>query len=64
MADSRWQITGETDWHILAVKRIFDLITSLLALIVLSPLMALIALAIKLNPTSSPTSTVRSRQKG
>jgi len=32
-----------------AVKRIFDLITSLLALIVLSPLMALIALAIKLD---------------
>lgn len=33
----------------MAVKRIFDLITSLLALIVLSPLMALIALAIKLD---------------
>jgi lipopolysaccharide/colanic/teichoic acid biosynthesis glycosyltransferase len=43
-----------------AVKRVFDLITSLLALIVLSPPMALIALAIKLDD-GSPVLYVQER---
>ncbi len=48
----------------LALKRAFDTVISLTVLTLLSPLMALIALAIKLNPTLLPTSTARSRQKG
>ena len=48
----------------LALKRTFDIIVSLAVLTLLSPLMALIALTIKLDPKSSPTSTARSRQRG
>ena len=46
-----------------AIKRAFDLLASLLGLILLFPLMALIALAIKLDPTLLPTSIVRSSRK-
>ena len=47
----------------LALRRAFDIVVSLTVLTLLSPLIGLIALAIKLDPTLLPISTVSSRQK-
>ena len=57
-------IRGEELRYIqLALRRAFDIVVSLTVLTLLSPLIGLIALAIKLDPTLLPISTVSSRQK-
>lgn len=53
--------SGHNDLVYLTIKRIFDKVISLLAIIILSPLLLLISIAIKINDFDSPVIYAQSR---